>query len=660
MSLNVSGLTKRYDRVVIDQFTYQFESGRLYVIKGVSGCGKTTLLNILGGLDSAYEGEVSFDGRTGRNHLSASVGYIFQQSLLISDLTVRNNLLLVNPDSAKIDAVMARLGVSHLYDKYPTELSGGERQRIAVVRALITGAKVLLADEPTASLDETNSVGIATLLSELCKDGCTVIVATHEHYFDELADEIIYLDYGKIGCVEIRTERTAGASATSPEAVEFAAGREVEVPVAGREAGATDKVQKVSTAKSAKKAKKKNEEIIEKTAEKPAKGENLSLLKILFTRGKRQWKISSFVPTIILTLLILVVSTVTNRVDAILLGYLEHYYPSDIVELNAKKIGEMDQELLDAMTVYYPYMAEEDDVRALYYAEKEDSVLGVKGMLKYGYFPETEEQIIVSYDFAQEKFGPVSSAEDIVGKTYTFAGREFTITGCLHSFDEDKALGFFFNTESLFDSDWLYYRYRGSMIFMDYDVIKEIGEVSYNPMGSTSGSVTATCDGWMRDPALKEKIFSLYASDYRRSTNSIVDIIDNTTYAIDPFMLILYFVLIVCFLIACIFVRSKVDIELHYRSREIGFLQIFKVKKRTLRRMILWEYLMQLAISMIIPLSIYVVLMVSASAFLNAFMIFNVVHVGVAFGTLLVLYIHALTGTIKRYMKRDVIELIRA
>ena len=619
MSLNVSGLTKRYDRAVINQFTYQFEPGRLYVIKGVSGCGKTTLLNILGGLDSIYEGEVSFDGNAERDHLVTSVGYIFQESLLISDLTIRNNLLLVTPDFEKINAVMTRLGVSHLYDKYPTELSGGERQRVAVARALITGVKVLLADEPTASLDEANSIEIATLLSELCKEGCSVIVATHEHYFNELADEIIHLDYGRIGRVEMWMEQAEGGYATSDGGGEG---------VADRSVGAI--------------------------------GENLSLFKILLSRSRRHWKFSSFMPTIILTLLILVVSTVTNRVDAILLGYLEHYYPSDIVELNAKKIGEMDQELLDAMTVYYPYMAEEDGVRALYYAEKEDSVLGVKGMLKYGYFPETEEQIIVSYDFAQEKFGPVSSAEDIVGKTYTFAGREFTITGCLHSFDEDKALGFFFNTEALFDSDMLYHRYRGSIIFMDYDVIREIGEVSYNPKGSTFGSVTATCDGWMRNPEMKEKIFSLYAGDYRRSTNSIVDIIDNATYAIDLFMLILYFVLIICFLIACIFVRSKVDIELHYRSREIGFLQIFKVKKRTLKRMILWEYLIRLAIAMIIPFSIYAALMAVASTFLNALMIFNVVHVGVAFGTLLVLYIHALSGTIKRYMKRDVVELIRA
>lgn len=611
MSLNVSGLTKRYDRAVINQFTYQFEPGRLYVIKGVSGCGKTTLLNVLGGLDSAYEGEVSFDGNKERDYLVTSVGYIFQESLLISDLTVRNNLLLVNPDFAKINVVTTRLGVDHLYDKYPTQLSGGERQRVAVARALITGVKVLLADEPTASLDETNSIEIATLLSELCKEGCTVIVATHEHYFNELADEIIHLDYGKIGRVDTLNEE--------------------------KKSKVIKPVQK---------------------EKKPERGENKFLLRILFSRGRKKWKVSSFVPTIILTLLILVVSTVTNRIDAILLGYLEHYYPSDMVKLTVERMETLDQELLEAMTLYYPYVAEEDGVRALYYAEKEDSVLAIKGMLKYGYFPETEDQIIVSYDFAQEKFGLVRSEEDIIGRTYIFAGREFTITGCLHSFDEDKELGFFFDTESLFDSDMLYHRYRGSMIFMDYDVIREIGEVTYNPKGSTFGSVTATCDGWMRDPEMQEKIYNLYA--HRKAVNSIAAIIDNTAYGINALMPILYVVLIICFLIACIFVRSKVDIELHYRSREIGFLQIFKVKKRILRQMILWEYLIRLAITMIIPFSIYAALMAMASAFLNALMIFNVMHVGVAFGTLLVLYIHALSGTIKRYMKRDVVELIRA
>ncbi len=619
MALIVSNLTKRYDQIVIDQFSYRFDRGRLYVIKGVSGCGKTTLLNILGGLDSAYEGEVSYEGNTNRDGLIAAVGYIFQQSLLISDQTVKNNLLLINNDSVKIEAVMERLGISHLYDKFPAELSGGERQRVAVARALITGVKVLLADEPTASLDETNSIEIALMLSELRAEGCTVIVATHEHYFDEFADEIISLDYGNIDYVDIRTPRKQETSA------------EHNVFTSASFAG-----------KRGKKSRKNR------------KGEKMALMKMIFARGRRQWRLSSFIPTIILTLLILLISTITNGVDKILLGYLEHYYPANLVKINEERLVKVEQKLGDRLTAYYPYAAEENGVLALYYAKKEDSVLAGEGMLKYGYFPETENEIIVSYEFAEQKVGSINSVEDIIGQTYVFGGREFTITGCLHSFDEDIDVGLFFSAEGLFDSDMLYFRNRGSMIFMDYDVIKGMGGLAYNEYGS----ITVSCNNWMHDPEVADIFHDMYSEGF--SLNEIEKTIKNTSQNVDAFMLILYFVLIVCFLIACIFIRSKVDIELFYRSREIGFLRIFKMKKRKLKQMILWEYLVRLGISLIVPLCIYAVIVTAASFYLHTLIVFDVVHISVAFGSLLLLYIHALCGTIKKYLKRDVVELIRA
>ncbi|MBQ6874725.1 MAG: ATP-binding cassette domain-containing protein, partial [Lachnospiraceae bacterium] len=370
------------------------------------------------------------------------------ESLLIADLTIRDNLLLIRNDAAKIDTVMRRLGVSDLYDKYPDELSGGERQRIAVVRALIVGAKILLADEPTASLDEANSVEIAALLSELRNEGCTVIVATHEHYFNELADEILHLDYGKLEHVEVLSESLEEKNWTEGS---------------GRKTGDNKKKTLV-----------KRKGFSEKRLK---KGENLSLLRIVFVRGKKHWKLSALLPTMLLVLLILLFSTVTKQSDAILLGYLEHYYPEALFSVNEKIMERLPENFKEKMTVYYPYMAQENGVKAFYYAAQEDSILAVKGMLKYGSFPESPEEIIVSYEFAQERIGLIRSAEDIIGKSYTFLGREFVIAGCMHSFEEDIDIGFFFSAEGMFDSDAVYRRFRGSMIFVDYEVMIEIGEL---------------------------------------------------------------------------------------------------------------------------------------------------------------------------------------
>lgn len=610
MALKVNCLKKKFDKVVIDQLTYTFEQGKLYVIKGVSGSGKTTLLNILGGLDERYDGEVSFDGERGRECLSAMSGYIFQQSLLISDLTIGDNLRLICPEKTRINLLMKRLGIDHLYDRYPSELSGGERQRVAIVRALITGARVLLADEPTASLDEENAIEIARVLSELRDEGCMVIVATHEHYFDESADEILYLNYGKI--------QHAGLSQTDK----------------------TERSGNVLTEAKAEYGCKRTKS-------------NIAMLNIILARGKRQWKFSSFLPIMILVLLILLISTVSEHVDTFLQGYLGRYYPSDLIRVSDRILSRMDEEIKDTLTVYYPYMAQEDDVRAFYYADKENSVLAVDHMLMYGEFPEVENEIIVSYEFATEQFGKIDSRDDIIGKKYIFLENEFVISGCMHPFEENQKINRHFSQESMFDADQIYATNRGAMIFVDYDIMQKIGEISETKYGM----YMAVCEGIMRNPEILKKVHDAGTGLYY--VNWIDQMNRNASLALGWFVLVLYIVLIICFMIACVFIRSKVDIELFYRKREIGFLQVFRIGKRKLKRMLLWEYLIQLAIAMAVPLGIYFGMMIVLSILFRSWVVFNCLHMAVVFGILLLLYVQSLRVAIKNYLKRDVVTLIR-
>lgn len=612
MALEIKNITKTYDRIVLDSITHSFDYGRLYVIKGVSGCGKTTLLNILGGLDSNFEGQVLLDGNSGKNVLTENIGYIFQQSLLISDLTVKENLLLINDDHEKIDFLTQQLGINELLDQFPSQISGGERQRVSIFRALLAGVNIILADEPTSSLDDLNSHFIAELLSDLCKKGYLVIVATHEHYFDPLADEIIQLDYGKINDIKVPNRRQPQIK-PMPEA-------------------RTNK-----------------------------KHPNRVPIKIVYSRGKRQWKLRNFVPAVMLALLIMSVSTLANCTDEIFTGYLKQYYPQDIFPISEKKLALMDKELRDDITVYYPYTLEENDVKAFYYAEKKDSVLAAYGMIKYGHFPESKEEILVSYEYAESKFGAIYSEESIVGRTVLFAGREFTISGCLRSFENDDAdICLVADFSQIFDSDRFYFRNRGNMLFLDYSVISEIGKLS----NDSSQTLIASYDGLMQDHEVRQKLLDLHIRTHGEEhadtfvLNNITNVVNDIKYGLDIIVAALYLMLVFCFMIACVFIRSKVNVELHYRSREIGFLQIFKVSKKKLKKMLLWEYLVQLGISLCASLTVYFVLSAGASVYLGEFITFHALHIAVIFAILLFLYINSLLRCIKKQLKKDIISLI--
>lgn len=186
-------ITKKYqNNVIISDFNYKFEQAKMYVLKGPSGSGKTTLLNIISGIDC------DFDGECIKNNELKQIGYIFQQSLLVSELSVEENLLLISSDKSKILYYCKLFNIDKIIYKYPTELSGGERQRVSIVRAILSSSDLIIADEPTSSLDLSNANKIVDELNKLKLLNRTVIVATHDQCFDPYADEILYIEDGKI------------------------------------------------------------------------------------------------------------------------------------------------------------------------------------------------------------------------------------------------------------------------------------------------------------------------------------------------------------------------------------------------------------------------------------------------------------------------------
>ncbi len=190
--------------------SFQIEKGEFCVIVGASGAGKTTILNILGGMDTLSEGKVILDGNEisgySAKKLTAyrryDIGFVFQFYNLVGNLTALENVELAaqickNPMNA--EEVLTQVGLKERAANFPAQLSGGEQQRVAIARALAKNPKLLLCDEPTGALDYNTGKAVLKLLQDTCRDtGMTVIVITHNQALTAMADRVITVKNGTI------------------------------------------------------------------------------------------------------------------------------------------------------------------------------------------------------------------------------------------------------------------------------------------------------------------------------------------------------------------------------------------------------------------------------------------------------------------------------
>ena len=209
-TINVKNLSKTYDgkTMILEDFSYTFESGKFYAIMGRSGAGKSTLLNIIGTIDSATDGEVLVMGKnvTGLKEKEKAVlrmkniGYVFQGFYLNPYLNGEENVIVpmrINREIPSTDRkqiaekLMADFGVENLKSSLPSQMSGGEQQRVCIARALANNPDIILADEPTGNLDEENEKIVFSYLKKLAEQGHTVIAVSHNEAVKDYADEIV-------------------------------------------------------------------------------------------------------------------------------------------------------------------------------------------------------------------------------------------------------------------------------------------------------------------------------------------------------------------------------------------------------------------------------------------------------------------------------------
>lgn len=600
--IELKNLTKRYDKEVLKDISYRFRENKIYVIKGVSGCGKTTLLNILGGLDTDYEGEYLFKGQQMRTlkgkempELRKNFGYIFQKSLLISHMTVLENLLYISNCESAIREYARKLSVEELLDRYPDQLSGGQRQRISIIRSLILNPSVILADEPTASLDKKNSREVAETFQRLRNEGRVIIISTHENYFDDVADEIIYLDYGKVGNV---------------------------------------KYNQVT----------ENENTLFSIETEKCKNALKVILPFIFRRNKEKYRVKALLPIALIITMLLVCFAVQGNFKKECIRYCMGQYPMEVISVYRNMYDYNIKSVCSDAECFDLYIVEEDEYICYPLLEKKDSVLGYGNLIKYGSFPTSEKEVLVSYKLAQKLAGE-DKAGNCIGQKIQVKDLECTISGVVADMENDENLDV-----SIYLAD-LYYGGIESehVVYVPYDSI------------CTYGTMIDTDECLVKIPNLynDDKLYDYIKYDVLAGTLSVWDTkISDIQFMIDMVNKIIVAAFAAVAVLASIFVKNDIEMDLFYRKRELGYLQIFGVSKRVIRLQIVIEKIIKNILSLVIALGLYYTLAIGIKLFwgINGFvsttqvLLILLIVLGFSFISVVL--------PIRKYMKMSVLKLI--
>ena len=208
-AIEIKKLTKKYkDVTAVDGLELSVRQGELFALLGVNGAGKTTTIKMLSCLTAPTSGEAYLGGKSivsQPNEVKRIIGVSPQETAVAPNLTVMENILLPlslgknrKPDKERITYLTELLGIQNMLSEYPTNLSGGEQRRVSIARTFAQNPKLVVADEPTSSLDMENSEIIMKYFQKMAKEGTTILVSTHDREFANYADRCLWMKKGKL------------------------------------------------------------------------------------------------------------------------------------------------------------------------------------------------------------------------------------------------------------------------------------------------------------------------------------------------------------------------------------------------------------------------------------------------------------------------------
>lgn len=417
--MKIENVSKSYDRInnIIYNFSYNFEKGKIYVIKGISGCGKTTLLNILGNIDTDFTGKIEY---------SNSIGYITQQSLLYNNLTILENLRFINNSQQDIVQMAKTLSVSKILDKYPNELSGGERQRISIIRTLLKNPDLILADEPTSALDANNSKSVAQAFLDVSSSNNIIIIATHKSCFDKIADVIIELKYGKIENEIIKKTNNSKQKLTS------------------------------------------NLNVI--------KTKHFDW-KILLKKNKKLFDFKKvFLLSVFILICLVCISIHTNFEEEYIKFYSKNV-PSEAFAVTEEDYSTLIQKF--KLNRYENYVIHNNTYTVYSLLDKNNSGIAYGKVIETGRFPTGENEILINQNYLKDVL-KLSNSKQAIGEKVSINNCEFYISGVIGSLIDNTDYELFYSNTyyQLGDSE---FESSEACIYMPYKTISLIGEIETKP-----------------------------------------------------------------------------------------------------------------------------------------------------------------------------------
>ena len=371
--IKLVNLEKSFDFKVLDKINLEFKPGNIYVLKGKSGSGKTTLLNLICGLDSDYTGSIYINDKNLKNlkkdeitNYRNNIGYMRQECLLYRNLTVLDNLLLIENNKDKIVDLCKKFNIDEIINKYPYEISGGERERVSLIRALLNDNKILLLDEPSANLDKDNSENFVKYLKKIDISDKIIIISTHENIYDDIASVIINIEYGKINLVKDKPN--------------------------------------------------KNKELIIKNN--MGKKNLFKGLKII----KKQSIIFRIFTIILLFASLLAISFNLNFKEEYIKVKLEDT-PYNIIDVNSMYLEDF-EEYINKTYTNYVYKDDNLNVYPLY--EYENSNL--KNFLEVGAFPQNNNEVLINFEYATNILN-AGDLNDLIGTTININNKDYIVVG---------------------------------------------------------------------------------------------------------------------------------------------------------------------------------------------------------------------------------------